>query len=560
MRFREPQGAALLRGSREKSKRDVVVLQAVRDGALTKVVILGRRGSRALRLRALLIAAVAATTTAAAIGGTLLLRAPLLLGTLLIAAATTTAIIATAATGIVTTTTAAATTVATGFVVAPACTFSPLVVTQELHLLADDTEACALLSGLLILPRVHLQTAFDENGAAFVEVFTGEFCQLGPEHDVHKGDFLHTLSAFGAVNAVHGQANVAHRTAFGGVTHLGVAGEIANEHDFIVGGHISPPLGTVRQSARCFVILLRACQFLRVQDFIDGFIIHLATERGLSVNYQILVRRVLEAFAGWFHLRQQSEKVADVTTEHVAGYLAQRKRDGLAASSARVELIAIKTFFRWLAARRHTVADPAEAILPPRQEKRLPDALNELEVRKWVESVAGVAPLDRRDRAILELFYASGVRLSELADARLEHLSLEEGWLRVTGKGAKTRLCPVGTAARESLAAWLEHGRPELVGPKTQSHVFISRNGTRLTTARIQQIIKERAEQCGIDPARVHPHLLRHSFATHLLNNGADLRVIQEMLGHADISTTQIYTHVDQARLKEVHRRFHPRG
>ena len=297
-----------------------------------------------------------------------------------------------------------------------------------------------------------------------------------------------------------------------------------------------------------------------VQEFIDGFILHLATERGLSVNYQLLVRRFLEAFASWFKTKHQSESPAAVTTDHIAAFLAQRKKDGIAASSARIELIAIKIFFRWLTARKHIAADPADAILPPRQEKRLPHSLNEVEAQKLIESVNGTTPLDRRDRAILELFYASGVRLSELANAKLENLSLEEGWIRVTGKGSKTRLSPVGAAARDSLAAWLEHGRPALVKPKTQSYVFISRNGTRLTTARIQQIVKERAAMCGLDPARIHPHLLRHSFATHLLNNGADLRVIQEMLGHADISTTQIYTHVDQARLKDVHRRFHPRA
>ncbi|WP_395716344.1 site-specific tyrosine recombinase XerD [Prosthecobacter sp.] len=297
-----------------------------------------------------------------------------------------------------------------------------------------------------------------------------------------------------------------------------------------------------------------------VLELIDGFILHLATERGLSVNYQVLVRRFLEAFASWFKMKHQSEKPADVTTDRIAAFLAQRKKDGIAASSARIELIAIKIFFRWLTARKHIAADPADAILPPRQEKHLPDSLNEQDVQKLVESVNGHTPLDRRDRAILELFYASGVRLSELADAKLENLSLEEGWIRVTGKGSKTRLSPVGGAARDAIAAWLQHGRAALVKPKTQSHIFISKLGTRLTTARIQQIVKERAAMCGLDPARIHPHLLRHSFATHLLNNGADLRVIQEMLGHADISTTQIYTHVDQARLKDVHRRFHPRA
>ncbi|MCX6858077.1 MAG: tyrosine recombinase [Verrucomicrobia bacterium] len=294
-------------------------------------------------------------------------------------------------------------------------------------------------------------------------------------------------------------------------------------------------------------------------DAIDSFILHLATERGLSTNYQILVRGVLEAFASWSQEDQKLGNVADVTTQTLSDYLARRKRDGLAASSARIELVALKIFFRWLAARGKRVGDPAEPILPPRQEKHLPDTLNEQDARTLVESITGNSALDRRDRAILELFYASGLRLAELVNARLENLSLEEGWIRVTGKGNKTRLSPVGGAAREALAAYLEHSRPELVGKKTQSHIFISVRGALLTRMRVYQIVKERAKAAGLED-RVHPHLLRHSFATHLLNNGADLRVIQEMLGHADIATTQIYTHVDQKRLKQVHRQFHPRA
>lgn len=293
---------------------------------------------------------------------------------------------------------------------------------------------------------------------------------------------------------------------------------------------------------------------------IDPFILHLATERGLSVNYQLLVRRVLEAFASWMKERRKIEAVAAVTTNHLTDYFAERKKTGLAASSARIELIALKIFFRWLNARRIREGDPAEPILPPRPEHDLPDTLNEDEVRALLESVRGTTPLDRRDRAILELFYASGVRLSELVEARLENLSMEEGWIRVTGKGSKTRLTPVGAAAREAIASYLQHARPALVKPRSSSHIFLSKNGTRLTPTRIWQIVKERAAMAGLDPKRLHPHLLRHSFATHLLNHGADLRVIQEMLGHADISTTQIYTHVDQKRLKDVHRRFHPRA
>lgn len=296
-----------------------------------------------------------------------------------------------------------------------------------------------------------------------------------------------------------------------------------------------------------------------VLDSIDSFILHLATERGLSTNYQILVRRMLEAFASWAKQDRQIEDVGTVTTPLLTDYLARRKKEGLAASSARIELVALKIFFRWLAARGKRVGDPAEPILPPRQEKHLPDTLNEEDARKLVESITGNSPLDRRDRAILELFYASGLRLSELVQARLENLSLEEGWIRVTGKGSKTRLSPVGGAARVAIQDYLTLARPALVKPRTQSHVFLTINGTVLTRARVYQIVQERAQAAGLGD-RVHPHLLRHSFATHLLNNGADLRVIQEMLGHADISTTQIYTHVDQKRLKQVHRQFHPRA
>ncbi len=295
-------------------------------------------------------------------------------------------------------------------------------------------------------------------------------------------------------------------------------------------------------------------------DAIEGFILHLATERGLSDNYQLTVRRTLERFAAWASIDRGLTDMAKFKTTDITDYLVSRKRSGLASSSIRLELVVLKILFRWLNARRKREGDPAESILPPRTDQHLPDTLNETEVQTLIESVRGTEPLDLRDRAILELFYAAGLRLSELTESRLENLSTDEGWIRVTGKGKKTRLAPVGKAALKALKRYVETGRPNLVKAKTTSWIFLSSRGDKLTTARIQQIVKERALKAGLDPARVHPHLLRHSFATHLLSNGADLRVIQEMLGHADISTTQIYTHVDQARLKDVHRRFHPRG
>jgi integrase/recombinase XerD len=195
----------------------------------------------------------------------------------------------------------------------------------------------------------------------------------------------------------------------------------------------------------------------------------------------------------------------------------------------------------------------------PRIERFLPETLNESEVERLIESIPLDQPLGLRDRAMVELLYASGLRISELVNARLEHLSLEEKVIRVTGKGNKTRLVPVGAKARDALAAYLERERPRHVKRRTGSELFLSVRGGKLTSVRCWQIVKARAKAAGLEED-VYPHLLRHSFATHLLNNGADLRVIQEMLGHADISTTQIYTHVDQDRLKAVHHKFHPRG
>lgn len=296
-----------------------------------------------------------------------------------------------------------------------------------------------------------------------------------------------------------------------------------------------------------------------MQGAIDQFILYLATERGLSDNYQLSTRQSLEAFAEWAKKEYRVTDPGAVTIDHLTGFLAERKRDGLAASSLRLIVIALKIWFRFLTARKIIGEDVAERLDSPRLERYLPETLNEPGVQQLLESIDPLQPLGRRDRAMLELLYASGLRVSELTNARLEALHLDEGVIRVTGKGNKTRLVPVGRVAREAIREYLDQERPKLVGKKTGSHVFLNIRGGKLTTQRIWQIVKERAKLAGID-TNVYPHLLRHSFATHLLGNGADLRVIQELLGHADIATTQIYTHVDQKRLRQVHRQFHPRG
>jgi integrase/recombinase XerD len=296
-----------------------------------------------------------------------------------------------------------------------------------------------------------------------------------------------------------------------------------------------------------------------MEDLIEAFMRFLAVERGLSENYQLSTQRSLSEFAQWCHARKKITHPRNVTVAVMTEYLAERKRGGLSASSIKLIVVALKIFFRFLASKGIIKQNPAEALPLPRIERYLPETLNELQVEEFLERIDTKAVHGLRDRAMIELLYASGLRISELANARLENFNFEERVVRVTGKGNKTRLVPVGRKACEALAAYLSAERPKLVKQRSGSEIFLSERGTKLTTARIWQIVKKHARHAGLEK-RVYPHLLRHSFATHLLGNGADLRIIQEMLGHADISTTQVYTHVDQQRLKAVHRRFHPRA
>ena len=292
---------------------------------------------------------------------------------------------------------------------------------------------------------------------------------------------------------------------------------------------------------------------------IDSFIRFLATERGLSENYQVSTRRSLTEFAAWCSAARQGTTVGEVTQPMISDYLSAKKRGGLSAASIKLVVVALRIFFRFLGRTGVLKRDPTETLTLPRIDRYLPETLNESQVQCLIESVETKQPLGLRDRAIMELLYASGLRISELANARLENMNFEEGILRVTGKGNKMRIVPVGRKACQALSSYLATERPKLVKGRSRSEIFLSTRGGKLTTARIWQIVKTRARHSGLEK-NIYPHLLRHSFATHLLGNGADLRIIQEMLGHADISTTQVYTHVDQQRLKAVHRKFHPRA
>jgi len=294
------------------------------------------------------------------------------------------------------------------------------------------------------------------------------------------------------------------------------------------------------------------------QGDVELFLLHLATERGLSTNYQISTRTSLERFLGWVSARDVTS--GDKISPHfLSEFLISEKKRGLSSASIKLEAVALRIFFRFLTSRGLIPEDPAEKLPIPRLPQTLPQPLSQLDMEKLLAAPVGKTPLEIRDRALLELLYACGLRIAEACSVRLENFDEQGGVLRVTGKGNKTRLIPVGRAAREALKHYLNTARPELISSRSGANIFLSVRGHPLTPARIWQLVRCYAKCAGIEDD-IHPHQLRHSFATHLLAGGADLRIIQEMLGHSSIATTQIYTQVDRGQLKSVHRKFHPRG
>src|SRR5438094_5198232 len=253
-----------------------------------------------------------------------------------------------------------------------------------------------------------------------------------------------------------------------------------------------------------------------MDDSIDAFIRFLAVERGLSENYQISTHRSLSEFAQWCSVKKKITHPRSMTLPMISEYLADRKRAGLSASSIKLVVVALKIFFRFLAAKGIIGRDPTEALALPRIERYLPETLNELQVEQFLEKIDTKAVHGLRDRAMIELLYASGLRISELANARLENFNAEERILRVVGKGNKTRLVPVGRKACEAMAAYLSTERPKLLSRRTGNEIFLSTRGTKMTTVRIWQIVKKHAKRYGLQ-ANIYPHFLRHSFARNLL-------------------------------------------
>ncbi len=289
---------------------------------------------------------------------------------------------------------------------------------------------------------------------------------------------------------------------------------------------------------------------------IDAYIAYIDLERGLSKNTRESYQRDLEQCAA-FVARRGASDWRDVTAEHATAWIRSLSQ-GAASSQAR-KLTALRMFARFLVRERMRPDEFTALLSGPKPARRLPESLTAAEVGRLLKSPSGGDPASLRDRGLLELFYSSGLRVSELAALTLQQVDLKDGFARVFGKGSKERVVPIGERARDAAGAWIASGRPHFVKARTRSELFLNNRGTSLSRVGLWGIVKRHARRAGITKT-VKPHLLRHSFATHLLSGGADLRAIQEMLGHASISTTQIYTAVEGKRLLDQHARFHPRN
>jgi len=322
-----------------------------------------------------------------------------------------------------------------------------------------------------------------------------------------------------------------------------------------------------------------------MQTLVEDFLNYLRHERGQSDNTAKTYAALLGKFTGWAETQELTDWRA-VELKHLMAFLLHERtrqllpvgrapsRAGgnpqpqtpgktaakvLSGESVYLEIAALRAFYKFAENEKLLPANLTENLSLPRRWKRLPKALSSDEIEKLLTPETPATKETLCDQAILELAYASGLRLSELKNLRLEQLHLDAGFINVIGKGNKERVVPVGRTAAAALQAFLAHGRPNLVTPKSPANVFLTKRGTPFAAVTLWLHIKNRVRRAGIT-RNITPHMLRHSFATHLLENGADLRVIQELLGHANISTTEIYTHVTGRRLRDIHRQFHPRA
>jgi integrase/recombinase XerD len=306
-----------------------------------------------------------------------------------------------------------------------------------------------------------------------------------------------------------------------------------------------------------------------MQTLLEEFVQSLRHERGQAENTQRTYQAMLHRLTAWAQSRGLQEW-AQLELSHLLAFLEHERgrplggqpepsSRRLSSESLYLEIAAIRAFYRWAESEKHLSRNVAESLSLPRRWKRLPKALSDSEMNRLLRPLTPETPALLCDQAMLELAYASGLRISKLSAIRLEQLQIDAGFVNVIGKGNKERVVPVGRSAVEALRHYLSAGRPRLVTRRSPGNVFLTRRGTAFSRAALWKRVKQRVRHSGIQ-RNVTPHMLRHSFATHLLEHGADLRVIQELLGHANIGTTEIYTHVAGHRLRDVHQRFHPRA
>lgn len=295
-----------------------------------------------------------------------------------------------------------------------------------------------------------------------------------------------------------------------------------------------------------------------MNHYLDHYLNYLAVERGLANNTLDAYGRDLARYLDYL----ESQKIAaleNITAAVVLRFLSHLKDAGLSPRSRARALAALRTFHKFLVREKITKDNPTDQVVSPKSLTALPHTLAPLDVESLLSSPKGESPLAWRDRAMLEIIYATGLRVSELVSLKLSDLQMDVGYLTAFGKRSKQRIVPLGETAIAVLQEYLQNGRPGLEKQKGSHFLFLNRSGEGLTRQGFWKIIKRRALEAGISQS-ITPHTMRHSFATHLLENGADLRSVQAMLGHADISTTQIYTHVTRERLRKMHAEHHPRG
>ena len=291
---------------------------------------------------------------------------------------------------------------------------------------------------------------------------------------------------------------------------------------------------------------------------VEEYLHFLAVERGASLNTLEAYSRDIRQFLEFAEAFGVASSLA-VNPGHVTAFLGELRGQGLSSASVNRKLAAIRGFYKYLLREARVEENPLARVETARNWMRLPGTLSRDEMETLLAQPAEATPAGIRDRAMLELLYATGIRVSELATLTLNRVNRQMGFLVTVGKGRKERIVPVGQSALGWLGRYIEQARPVFLKKKTSTALFLNRSGERFTRQGLWKLIKKYAKMSGLE-RKVHPHTFRHSFATHLLEGGADLRSVQVMLGHTDISTTQIYTHVTRERLKEIHRKYHPRG